>query len=548
MKVIISEEWFDDIKKVLTKAEAADFADRYRWASKKGRVKVEIENFSDKSLEWLRRFLEGKAEAGGEDSGSARLSAGQVRQWVEIRKDPDGQVVTKLENLPSAMKAYIAKSEHRYLFEQMPDGNMVPWFVEGIKYEEPAQYRQANVAVSMLALNSGYSPGRRRSGDEAKTLAVLSQDIRKRTVSQVLREKGYHLETPERMVSYGEERGKYLELAEQDGLQMSVTGKCHLTSGWYDTEFRGVEKAGRPAKMVVDPQADDKEQTAVECPYWDDKPEGHLWQVPAHPVLRMFDLDEHAHYRVHVVNAVPYEYDVGVGRKLVLPADVKDFIETLVEYSSNRFVDIVGGKEGGTIILLEGPPGTGKTLSAEVYSEVMRRPLYKVQSSQLGTSAKDLEDELKTVLQRAERWGAILLIDEADVYIRARGEDIEQNAIVGVFLRVLEYYRGVLFMTTNRGTSVDDAIVSRVTARFHYRQPSEGEQAQLWRVLSEQNKIALCESEILRIVGAMPKMTGRDIKNILKLAYVAALKGKCSVSAELVSKVAKFKQSQQEGV
>jgi AAA+ superfamily predicted ATPase len=151
------------------------------------------------------------------------------------------------------------------------------------------------------------------------------------------------------------------------------------------------------------------------------------------------------------------------------------------------------------------------------------------------------------VLGRSERWGAILLIDEADVYIHERGSDIEQNAIVGVFLRVLEYYRGVLFMTTNRGTLVDDAIISRLTARFRYKNPTADEQEQLWRVLASQNKIDLPESEIKVIVKSMQNLSGRDIKNLLKLAYVASLKkGSGKVSAETIKYVSRFKQSDEE--
>src|SRR3546814_2642760 len=52
-------------------------------------------------------------------------------------------------------------------------------------------------------------------------------------------------------------------------------------------------------------------------------------------------------------------------------------------------------------------------------------------------------------------------LDEADVYIRCRDNDLEHNAIVAEFLRTLEYFNGLLFMTTNRINDVDDAILSR---------------------------------------------------------------------------------------
>ena len=130
------------------------------------------------------------------------------------------------------------------------------------------------------------------------------------------------------------------------------------------------------------------------------------------------------------------------------------------------------------------------------------------------------------------------------MYIHARGDDIHQNAVVGVFLRVLEYYRGVLFLTTNRGTTVDDAIISRLTARFRYKNPTPDEQMKLWSVLAAQNGISLSRGEIELIVSKNKKLSGRDIKNLLKLAYVAGMKNGTGVTAGVVDYVSRFKQSE----
>jgi SpoVK/Ycf46/Vps4 family AAA+-type ATPase len=194
------------------------------------------------------------------------------------------------------------------------------------------------------------------------------------------------------------------------------------------------------------------------------------------------------------------------------------------------------------LYLTDGFVVTHNTLTAEVYSEVMKRPLYKVQASQLGINIDKLEENLKEVLGRAEKWGAILLLDEADVYVHERGNDINQNAIVGVFLRVLEYYRGVLFMTTNRGTEIDDAIVSRLTARIVYQPPGAEERNKIWRILAFQNGIMLTDSDVAKLVKELPETTGRDIKNLLKLAKMVAEKKDGKVTAELIKRLNKFKQ------
>jgi AAA+ superfamily predicted ATPase len=166
--------------------------------------------------------------------------------------------------------------------------------------------------------------------------------------------------------------------------------------------------------------------------------------------VKLFDLDRHCFVRAHVDQVKDYVWDTNLGDKLILPHSHKEVIQILMETAKDQIDDIIRGKSGGTICICTGEPGTGKTLTAEVTSEVIKSPLYKVNCSQLGTNEEEIEKELSRVLSRASRWQALLLIDEADVYVRARENDIQQNAIVGVFLRVLEYYRGILFLTSNR--------------------------------------------------------------------------------------------------
>lgn len=61
-----------------------------------------------------------------------------------------------------------------------------------------------------------------------------------------------------------------------------------------------------------------------------------------------------------------------------------------------------------------------------------------------------LEKSLIRIFQLASHWKAILLLDEADVVVKERTtSDVVRNALVSVFLRKLEYYDGILFLTTN---------------------------------------------------------------------------------------------------
>ncbi len=178
--------------------------------------------------------------------------------------------------------------------------------------------------------------------------------------------------------------------------------------------------------------------------------------------------------------------------------------------------DIVEGKSGGTTILCKGAPGLGKTLTAEVYSEVVGKPLYRVHSGQLGITAASVEQNLSQILRRAARWDAILLLDEADVYIRCRDNDLQHNAIVAEFLRTLEYFNGLLFMTTNRIQDVDDAILSRCIATIQYETPSKEDAVRLWKSLTSQFNIDLSDDLIDSLTNTYAKSSGRDIKELLK--------------------------------
>ena len=143
---------------------------------------------------------------------------------------------------------------------------------------------------------------------------------------------------------------------------------------------------------------------------------------------------------------------------------VKDVIYQLVvshSIGASKFDDFVKGKGKGLVGLLFGPPGSGKTLTAEAIAETAKMPLYAVSSGALGHEAVQIHDKLSIILKLASHWKAVLLLDEADVFLAQRSiTDIERNAIVSVFLRELEYYQGILLLTTNQAEVIDEAFQS----------------------------------------------------------------------------------------
>ncbi|KAL8376084.1 hypothetical protein RB595_007278 [Gaeumannomyces hyphopodioides] len=164
--------------------------------------------------------------------------------------------------------------------------------------------------------------------------------------------------------------------------------------------------------------------------------------------------------------------------KLVLPKGHKEIVMSLIgqhfqdKARKNQEIeetDIVRGKGKGLIILLHGAPGVGKTTTAEGVAEVFNKPLFQITCGDLGTTAVDVEEALERHFKLASRWGCVLLLDEADVFMAERSpQDFKRNSFVTVFLRVLEYYTGILFLTTNRIGDFDEAFSSRIHVSLYY--------------------------------------------------------------------------------
>jgi SpoVK/Ycf46/Vps4 family AAA+-type ATPase len=192
-------------------------------------------------------------------------------------------------------------------------------------------------------------------------------------------------------------------------------------------------------------------------------------------------------------------------------------------------------------VLCAGPAGVGKTLTAEVYSEIIQRPLYRVHSGQLGLNVAAMETALKDVLTRAQRWGAVMLIDEADVYIKRRDDNIAMNAVVGVFLRVLEYFNGLLFLTTNRVDDIDEAIVSRCIAMIRYYPPDREARRRIWQVMLEQFALEIDAQLLDELVDLFPSASGRDIKGLTKLAAKYCNQKQVRPSAEVFKRCSVFR-------
>ncbi|KAF4476662.1 ATP-dependent zinc metalloprotease FtsH 2 [Colletotrichum fructicola] len=225
------------------------------------------------------------------------------------------------------------------------------------------------------------------------------------------------------------------------------------------------------------------------------------------------------------------DWDDQAFKDLVLDKSKKMLVRSMVKQHSSKddeFDDIVKGKGKGIVCLFSGPPGSGKTLTAEAVAELTKRPLYSVSAGDLGIDPETVDKRLSEVLEQSHKWNAVLLLDEADVFLQQReSHDIKRNALVSIFLRQLEYYQGILILTTNQIAQCDAAFESRVHISHEYPDLDETARRQIWEMFLRRLKdvqkgvaIDVTEEDISHL--AKIKMNGRKIKNTLNSARIVA--------------------------
>jgi ATPase family associated with various cellular activities (AAA) len=436
-----------------------------------------------------------------------------------------------------------------WLYQRSKDGLMLPWLVHGIRLVTPTEGR-AYVVVSLLA-NTLLAASREPSHDPRMRfsgmtwgLSFYAEDLPGRTVAGLFADQGFHKECKEFKHEYEAHVQRFIELQPQFGSQFVVRGGI-----WRQGE--GPRAVPEPMALPGDIAARCVNDEALLQRRFDTSDDPSFWRshgvgkgfdrIPQHAYLHLFHLEWHRNIWVHVQHVQPYQYQPALRDRLVLPQAHRDLIDILTVDRNFLIEDVVPGKTGGTTILCRGAPGLGKTLTAEVYAEVVGKPLYRVHSGQLGVTASSVEASLSSILRRAARWDCVLLLDEADVYIRRRDNDLQHNAIVAEFLRTLEYFSGLLFMTTNRVSDIDDAILSRCIAIIDYLPPGPEDARRLWTLMAQQLHVNLTPALVEELLQRYPGISGRDIKELLKLTSKYCRQREMPLSALAFAQCAVFR-------
>ncbi len=500
-----------------------------------------------------------------------------IKTWNTAIASSGNTKARTLSHFADVLTQYLRKVPGHRVYKRLDLEGIahVAYYVNKVTYHKAERTRDyhhpAHVAAELFHIELG--------GRKVEIIDFLAENANQKTPAEAMALMGYFREIPELREAYLGEIEKFTAVANNVGQQFlavgtgtdDLDGNPESENRWssYGKNAYPMECDGLAAKVVIDvfheseKERRDRESGHLDQRFWERKRPAtesggddedlaaatedddvmigeETIEVPIHPFCATFDLRRHLRLRVHINYLTKYEYNESLSDALILPAITKDLVFTLISQGQVNFSDIIAGKAGGVCVLLTGVPGVGKTLTAEVFAEASKKPLYSIQAAQLGTRADQIEKNLMRFLARGSRWDAVVLIDEADVYVRARDTDMDHNATVAAFLRVLEYQSSVLFMTTNLAESVDDAIASRCIARIDYEVPDLAQQTDIWRVLNKVNKAGISEPMIKKIVSRHNELTGRDIKQLLKLAGLVSEREKTPISLETIDFVSQF--------
>ena len=114
------------------------------------------------------------------------------------------------------------------------------------------------------------------------------------------------------------------------------------------------------------------------------------------------------------------------------------------------------------------------------------------------------EEILSNVFKWATAWDAIILLDEADVHLSSRN-----SAATGIFLRKIEYFRGIMILATNYPNGLDVAIVSRIRMAFKYGEVGRDSRTGIWKDLLQKCQIKHSRGELDELANY--DLSGRDV-------------------------------------
>lgn len=218
---------------------------------------------------------------------------------------------------------------------------------------------------------------------------------------------------------------------------------------------------------------------------------------------------------------------------LVLSDDVKEQIEELqlwMLHNDRLMQDWQMHKKlkPGYRVLFYGPSGTGKTLTATLLGKYTGREVFRVDLSTIVSKyIGETEKNLEKLFSKAANKDWILFFDEADALFGKRTEvsdahDRYANQEVSYLLQRVENFGGLVILSTNYKSNIDDAFLRRFNAIIKFPFPDAEQRQLIWKK-SFPEKARLEKKVDFAEIAARYKLTGGSIINVVHRASLQSI-------------------------
>jgi AAA+ superfamily predicted ATPase len=186
---------------------------------------------------------------------------------------------------------------------------------------------------------------------------------------------------------------------------------------------------------------------------------------------------------------------------VIIPAEDKQLISQIItKCRSDKRRDLENwgftaeSNKQGVVLLLYGAPGTGKTFTAGAIANELHRDLVTLNIPELrnkyyGETEKLIKKAFCEMREMAlkDRNAPVFLINEADQLIHKRIASTStcstiENSIQSIILEELETFPGILILTTNLESNLDEAFFRRFDLKFKFKLPDLDSRRNLWRM------------------------------------------------------------------
>lgn len=181
--------------------------------------------------------------------------------------------------------------------------------------------------------------------------------------------------------------------------------------------------------------------------------------------------------------------------------------------------------------ILYGDPGTGKTELAKQIARTTRRNLIAVDASKtvgsyVGESERNYRDLFRNFryIEAVSQRAPIMFIDEADGILGKRipgggnSRDRFVNTIQNIILEELSDFEGILLVTTNFASNLDDAMDRRFLVKIEFHAPDESTRLKIWK-----SKLPQVPDADLEVVAREFSFAGGHIDNVATRAIIEAI-------------------------